>query len=458
VALAADGESRLAEFIEWVFLSGVEENRLPDFRRIGAELFDLAAGGRVNESHILRLIDARSEGPSGKANVSLIEDVGEQILRFQAARKSNPSLTPVPMAPPAAPARNLRSSTSQPFVARPEERVAGELRPPVAVTADSGGPGSVVSFATGSVPPPPPGLSTPPVPPMAGSGWTQSNPPSPPGNLLALAQHSPPVTDKSTRRSATLFRCWRCKIMVESDPSGACPRCGTPAPRVASAPMPVIGTSSRNWLIGVGAAFAIGVVGVLFVPRLVERMHHPSTPVAEELRSSHLGVRIVFPNEPGDRAGWRHLREGDQAPTANLGPLGDLVGEPLSLRSSRFFRGSVGNPDAELYVVVGARASSVTEASLGAWAQAIAGAPDKLVDPIRELTGVSNVRFFKCAAGAGVPHGGLRCTGTASHTAAVLTIWSARQNVDIALFFSDSGPEAALTESTDLVTGLDAAP
>src|SRR5438477_11531582 len=65
VALSGEGETRLGEFLEWIFLSGVEESRLPDFRRIAAELFDLASGGRVNESHILRLIDARSEGPSG---------------------------------------------------------------------------------------------------------------------------------------------------------------------------------------------------------------------------------------------------------------------------------------------------------------------------------------------------------------------------------------------------------
>ena len=285
--------------------------------------------------------------------------------------------------------------------------------------------------------------------------------PAPPGpGLLASSQHSPPP-DKSNRRSATLFRCWRCKMMVECDPSGACPRCGTPAPRVASAPLPVVGQSSRQWIVAASAIAAIAVVGALFVPRLVERMHHPSQAVAGEYRSTHLGVRLVFPDGSdgsGAPGGWRHLREGDRAPSATLGPLADLVGDALSLRSARFFRGSVGNPDAELYFVVAARAPSVTEASLGAWAQANAETPGRIADPTRELTGVDNLQLFKCAAGAGVPHGGLRCTGTVHHTAAVLIVWTVRNDLDVTLFLSGGGPEAALAESSEIMAGLDSGP
>src|SRR5262249_37480052 len=156
VALTGEGEARLTEFLEWAFLSGVDEDRLKEFRRIAVELFELADGGRINETHILHLIDQHSQGPGGKAAVGLIEDVGEQILRFQAPRKA--SISPPPSVPMAnAPSRPpARPNTSQPFVPRPEERVAGELRPPVAVAPGGDAPGAVVSFATGSAPPPPP--------------------------------------------------------------------------------------------------------------------------------------------------------------------------------------------------------------------------------------------------------------------------------------------------------------
>lgn len=430
VALAGDGEARLTEFLEWAFLSGVDEERLKDFRRIAVELFELADGGRINETHILHLIDQHSEGPGGKAAVGLIEDVGEQILRYQASRKASIS------SPPSVPAANsssrpLRPSTSQPFVPRPEERVAGELRPPVSVAAGGEAPGSVVSFATGSAPPPPPSAS-------------RSSPPAP---LLTVAT---PPEGKSTRRSATLFRCWRCKVMVEADASGACPRCGAPAPKVQSAPLNVVRPGvGRGYLIA-GLVVALGVLGLIVTPRLLDRLHHPSDPVAGEYHSPHLGVRLLFPDD------WRHLREADRAPTANLEELGDFFGDALSIRSSRFFRGATGNPGAELYLVVGARAPALTDGAVTTWTHAASEHPEWMNAPVSALTGVGNIKIFQCNSGSSVPHSGLRCSGAAGHTSAMLYIWAAKNTVDLALVLSEAGPEATLAESSDLVSGLDA--
>jgi len=452
VALPGEGESRLNDFIEWAYLSGVEENRLRDFRRVATDLLTLADGGRVNESHILKLIDAHSEGPAGKAAVSLIEDVGEQILRYQVARKSSgvsSTPAPQPMAPmPNAPSRPHRGSTSQPFVPRPEERVAGELRPPVAISTASETPvPAVVSFATGSAPPQPPGSSSQSTQP-ASQPASQSVPPvakNPSGPLLVAS----PQPDRSTRRSATLFRCFRCKVMVESDPSGACPRCGTPAPKMqSSTATPVVGAPSQRWLVASGAIVALAVVAAVIAPRLLERLHHPSEPVGGEFRSQHLGVRMLFPDD------WRHLREGDRAPAANLDALADVFADPLSVRSSRFFRGSPGSPDAELYLVVGARAPALSDAALATWAKGAIDRPEKLADPVRELTGVADLRVFQCVFAGAVPHGGLRCTAASAHTAAVVYVW-ARGNVNLALFLSEAGPEDALAESGELVGGVD---
>jgi hypothetical protein len=431
VALTGEGEARLTEFLEWAFLSGVDEDRLKEFRRIALELFQLADGGRINETHILHLIDQHSEGPGGKAAVSLIEDVGEQILRFQASRKASISTPPsVPMAN--APSRPPRATTSQPFVPRPEERVAGELRPPVAVAPGGDAPGAVVSFATGSAPPPPPVTTS-----------SVSSPPlGPPAPLL-----TPP--EGGTRRSATLFRCWRCKVMVEADSTGACPRCGAPSPKVSSAPLNVVKQPVGRGYLLAAAVVAVGVVALVATPRILDRLHHPSDPVAGEFHSPHLGVRLLFPDD------WRHLREADRAPTANLDALAEVFADALSIRSSRFFRGAPGNPAAELYLVVGARTPALTDGALATWNHAASEHPEWMSAPVAALTGVGNIKIFQCNSGASVPHSGLRCSGAAGHTSAMLYIWAAKSTVDLALVLSEAGPEATLAESSDLVSGLD---
>jgi hypothetical protein len=237
--------------------------------------------------------------------------------------------------------------------------------------------------------------------------------------------------------------------MVESDVDGRCPRCGTPSPRISSAQQTVVAVARRRrWLPAaiVAALIAIGVVGV---PRVLERLHHPSESVAGELRSAHLGVRLQFPE------GWRHLREGDRAPSTALDVLGDAFGDPLSLRSSRFFRGAAGDPAAELFVVVGARAGGLGDAALASWAQAVAETPEKLEGPVRDLTGVKDLRMFQCTSGSMVPHGGLRCAGVANHRPALLYMWSTHGGMTLGLFLANAGPEAALAESTDVLGGLD---
>src|SRR5262249_57053632 len=125
------------------------------------------------------------------------------------------------------------------------------------------------------------------------------------------------------RRSATLFRCWRCKVMVEGDATGACPRCGAPSPRMASAPINVVKPSAGRGLLIAAAVAGLAVVALVAAPRLLDRLHHASEPVAGEFHSPHLGVRLIFPDE------WRHLREADPAPTATLDVLAEGFPRPL---------------------------------------------------------------------------------------------------------------------------------
>src|SRR5262249_17990543 len=145
--------------------------------------------------------------------------------------------------------------------------------------------GAVVSFATGSVPPPQ-------------QPSTASTPPAP-----LLASISTPPESKANRRSATLFRCWRCKVMVEADAGGPCPRRGAPAPKMASAPMSVVNPSAGRGLLIAAAVAGLAVIAMVATPRLLDRLRHPSEPVAGEFHSPHLGVSLLFPDE------WRHLRE-----------------------------------------------------------------------------------------------------------------------------------------------------
>src|SRR5262249_59965948 len=121
--------------------------------------------------------------------------------------------------------------------------------------------------------------------------------------IPAPAGAKPPWERAGNRRSATLVRCWRCKIMVESDASGACPRCGTPAPKVASAPLAVVAPTGQRWLVAFGALAAAALAFAFVAPRLLERLRHPSETVAGEYLSPHLGVKLVFPAGAEE---WRH--------------------------------------------------------------------------------------------------------------------------------------------------------
>jgi hypothetical protein len=412
VPIDGDGEARLNAFIEWAFLQGIAQPRLADFRRVAVDLVEMAGAGRVTESHILALLAQVADSADSRELGALIEEVGESWLRFQASRRAS---GPVP-----AQRVGRTPSGSGPFVARPEQRVAGELRPPVVTPA----PGDVppptrISFATGSQPPPTP--------------------------------RATPRSIPARRRSTTHFRCLRCKVMVVADASGLCPRCGTAAPRVASAQIATLPAGApTRWLLPAALLVVVVVGAATLGPHIVDRLRHPSESASGDFRSSHLGLRLAFP------ADWRHAREDDRAPTGRLETLAPVFSDALSLRSARFYRGGLSaDPDAELVLVVGARASTVSDGALEAWGRSAAATPATLADPVRGLTGVAGLDLYSCAFGAAQPKGGLRCSGAVGHIRAELFVWGAAGTVELALFLSRQGPEPTAAEAAELVSGLD---
>jgi hypothetical protein len=426
-----DATARLEEFLDWMLELGLDEAELPDYQRLGAALFELAAGSRVTERHILRLLDAQADAPDGDRTAQLVQDVGEQILRFQ---KIRPFTTPQPVvAVPDSPSRPSRGSAPHAFVPRPEERVAGELRPPVASARVT--PPRFVSFATGSTPPPEEAPGTRPL--------VRTPAPSP----------SSPSVQPSTRSSARLFRCRVCGTMVQATAEGNCTQCGTPAPRVSSAPVatvPVARPTTPPWLLPAAILVALLIGAAILAPPLLERLHHPSDPVTGEVRSTHLGgTRFVFPQ------GWRHARDADAAPTAGLAGLSDVFGDPVSLRSSRYFLGATGEPAAELLVTIGARASGSSETGFAAWSAAAVAAPASLDAPLRSLLGVANLRVLRCAAGPPVPHGAARCSTMSGNSPGYVYLWQGHAQAGAILYIGSGSPEAALSESTALVAGID---
>jgi hypothetical protein len=414
VPLDADGEIRLNAFIEWAFLQGVAPPRLVDFRRIAIDLLEMAGPGRVTESHILHLIGTISDRPDGRELTALIEEVGEGLLRFQATRRTPQTIT--------AQRSGRAASSSTPFVPRPEQRVAGELRPPVVVPA----PGDVppparVSFATGSQPPP--------------------RRPTPDSRPAVPARP----------RSAPHFRCLRCKTMVTADPAGACPRCGTPAPRIASAPIKTMRRRAPGrWIVPAAVAAAILITTVAAAPRIADRLRHPSDSAAGVYPSAHLGLRLAFPDD------WRHLRDADHVIAGRPEMLAPVFADPMPLLRARFFRGALSSePVAEVILVVGARTSEVTDAALEAWGRGAAATPGTLAEPVRALTGVPALEIERCAYGASQPRGGLRCSGAASPVRAEIFLFGTRNSVELVLFLGRAGFEATAAEAAELVAGLE---
>jgi hypothetical protein len=310
-----------------------------------------------------------------------------------------------------------RQTPSQPFVLRPEDRVAGELQPPM-VPRHTPRSQPVVSFAPG----------------------TEVQRPRGPRKSL-------------DRRSGFQFRCPTCKVMVTADESMACPRCGTRAPRVSltlAVPDPVAlarGSGEHEttlpergaWPLRIAIFAVLGIVGAVAGPPLVRLARDRSESVAGPSTSPHLGVRLTFPS------GWRHHTEGDKAPSAALGPFQAVISDALSLRSSRYTRDG-----AELLLIVAARPTHIDDATFAAWAESVAAAPETLAPSLRDLFS-RDVRLNQCRATAGL----VRCGGVNDGDRALAYVWGVRTATVVALFTSTATIEAASAEADELVAGLD---
>jgi len=423
--------AKLGDFLDWASASGLTPVRAADYRRIAVELFETSGGSRVTESHILRLIDAYADRPGGRAAIALIEEVGEALLRYESARRMSagistlPAPSPMPMATPQSmptaatpypePVAREKRRPSEPFTARPDERIAVELRPP-AEPRETPPAQPVVSFVAGNEP------------------AASSSSPSPKRRIVG-----------------TQFRCLRCKAMVTPDETGACPRCGQIAPRISSNQLAVVSppsTRSASWLLpAVLGVLAFGLA-YQFGPPLVEKLRRPSEPVAGVTSSPHLGLRLTFPD------GWRHSAEGDRAPSTGSAGFEAVLRDGVGLRSSRFFRRG-GEADAELVLSVAPRPSQVTDEVFAEWAEVAVSAPKTLEPTVRELSGVSDLVLDRCLAGPSVPGGGVRCVGNSGTTRALIYAWPARTVTAVAVFLTSQNPEAALDEGDALIGGLD---
>src|SRR5215470_842277 len=102
MTLEGDSVERLGAFLAWAKHAGMSDDRVSTWRPLADKLLRVAGDGRVLEGHILSLIDAAHAQP---AEVTLIEEVGEALLRWQALAKPIASERPtreIPkMAPPA---------------------------------------------------------------------------------------------------------------------------------------------------------------------------------------------------------------------------------------------------------------------------------------------------------------------------------------------------------------------
>jgi len=251
----------LDAFLEWVVDGGVSAARATAWRPIAEKLVRMAGNGRILEGHILSLIDA-SQGSPGQ--VTLIEEVGEALLRYQALAKTS-ELRPTREIP------RLRSPT----------------QPPITTPTSAPVPDKVVSFEVPSQPPPAPA----------------PQPATPPGGL-AIGSVPP-----GHRTSNVHFRCPKCKMMVAANDDGVCPNCSTrPPSAVMTTERP---RASIGWRV---ALVALVVVAALVVVRLgarvVDRLSHPS--VSGTYPAHTIGLQLTFVED------WRKNTEGQ----ANLGAIG----------------------------------------------------------------------------------------------------------------------------------------
>ncbi|HKA86964.1 MAG TPA: hypothetical protein VKE22_04825 [Haliangiales bacterium] len=360
---AGDVGVRLDAFLEWVRDGGVAAARLPAWRPIAERLLALAGSGRVLEGHILSLIDA-SQGSPGQ--ITLIEEVGEALLRYQALAKPTeprptremPKLVTPAIQRPPVPARPSTGPVAAPPPAPPRDpdRATSRMRVPTPAPGEK-----LVSF---DVP------SQPPAPPAAPAAPATTVPTPPPA--MAVGSTPPAPTGGGGRISNVHFRCPKCKVMVAANDEGVCPQCGTrpPAP-VATAAEPARRVAWKRAAVAAAillAAFAIWRVGA----RLVDRLSHPS--VAGSYPARSVGLEITFQD------GWRRRAEGQ----ANLGSLG--LDEPMAV--ARFTR-----DDSDLAVGTAARPADFNDARLAELADA---GPEKVAASLHPLAGA--VRLDRCLA------------------------------------------------------------
>jgi hypothetical protein len=402
------GDPRLSDFLEWVAGNGLAPARVGDYRRIAVELLGVSGGQRVTESHILKLLDTYAESPTSRGATAMIEEVGEALLRFEAARKLQAAQSPEPR------------RSSQPFTVRPDERVAGDLRPPDS-SRDTGPEQKVVSFAAQSS-----SAATTPVP-------------------------RPRAAPEARRQTGSQFRCRRCQAMVTASEGGACPRCGTPAPRISSGQLPVAARSSSpslgSWILPVVLGVAAFFLAFAFGPGLLERLRHPSDAAAGTTTSPHLGVRLTLPE------GWRHSAGGDRAPTTEAGGLEAILPEQTGLRASRYFRGSARDPDAELVLAVAPRPSRVTDDVFAAWAER--AARGRIQGPLQDLAGLPGLTLESCVTGAAIPARALRCAAREARTPAVVHVFAARALIAVAVYVDRAGAGDPTAAADEIVAGLD---
>lgn len=400
-------DPRLADFLEWLADYGVvETSRIPDYRRFAIELFGLSGGHRVTEAHILKLLDSYADTGAARTATPLIEEVGETLLRFEAARKSSP--------PPAP-----RRTPVEPFTVRPDERVASDLRPPDSAR-QTGPEKNVVSFsASGSHP----------IPPEAN-------------------QSRPPVEQR--RATGSVFRCRKCQTMVTAGEGGVCPRCGTPAARISSGQVaisrrsPPSTTTGTSWILPAVLGVVAFFLAFQFGPDLIDKLRHPSQPAAGTTSSPHLGVRLTLPD------GWRHSTDGDRAPTTSAEGLEAILPEQTGLRASRYFHGSSRDPDAELILTVVPRASRVTDEAFRAWAER--AARGRIQSSARELSGIADLTLESCNVMPHAPPHVLRCKAQSGRSGAYLYVWPARTTLAFAVYLDG---DVSTDEADEIIAALD---
>ncbi len=338
-----DRRDRLQEFLDWAVASGIDPERLPDYRRFGEEIFVRSYGRHVTETHILAVNDAHES--HGEAAQRMIEEVGDAVLRFQEYQRSPDKI----VAPPPPPTREMVPRPSTPAPITPAPITPAPITPapitpapitpaptpapitPAPITPASAAPLSAV-----------PALSDAPVdsPPV----WTPRKPSYAPSTLHPTHSEDPPTPTPTPTPTPE---------PAPRTPEPA-PRTPSPAPAQPTDPEPPPQVRPRDPAVrktSIKVLVALVTLGLLLflVPRFLGGGTGPHPPgshsVAGKHLSKHLGVSIVFPK------GWRHLTPSDvtipNVTTATIYGDDPLGFDPKSLgifnlsgmRLSTYYRG-----------------------------------------------------------------------------------------------------------------------